>query len=345
MSSERESDRHIELGARRPRRLRRTAALRGLVRETVVRPEQLVLPIFLVDGHGARREPIEAMPGVARHTLASAAELAREAADVGVVSFALFPRIDDALKTPDGVESKNPDNLVCRALRSLRKAVPGACLVADVALDPFSSHGHDGIVVRGEVHNDLTVAALCEQACVQAEAGADIVAPSDMMDGRVGAIRRALDAAGLEHAAILSYCAKYASAFYGPFRAALDSAPVDAPDIPRDKSTYQMDPANVREAFIEAALDVAEGADLLMVKPALPYLDVLARLRDAVDVPLAAYHVSGEYAMLRAAAERGWADYDRCLAESLTSIRRAGADVIFTYGALDFARALVRHRG
>ncbi len=333
-------ERPVALGARRPRRLRRTPVLRGLVRETSVRPEQLVLPLFLVDGHGARREPIEAMPGVFRHTLVSALELAREAVDLGVQSFALFPRIDDDRKSPDGAESRNPDNLVCRALRELRRGLPGACLIADVALDPFSSHGHDGIVLNGDVQNDLTVAALAAQAVVQAEAGADIVAPSDMMDGRVAAIRRALDAHGLEHAAILAYCAKYASAFYGPFRSALDSAPVEAEDIPRDKQTYQMDPANGREALIEAALDVAEGADLLMVKPALPYLDVLARLRAAVDVPLAAYHVSGEYAMLRAAAERGWADYDRCLAESLVAIRRAGADVIFTYGALDFARRL-----
>ena len=332
--------RPVALGARRPRRLRRTPVLRGLVRETHVRPEQLVLPIFIVDGHGARREPIEAMPGVFRHTLESAVELGREAADLGVQSFALFPRIDDGRKSPDGAESRNPNTLVCRALRALRRALPGACLIADVALDPFSSHGHDGIVLGGDVQNDLTVAALAAQAVVQAEAGADVVAPSDMMDGRVAAIRHALDARGLEHAAILAYCAKYASAFYGPFRSALDSAPVEAEDVPRDKQTYQMDPANAREAEVEAALDVAEGADILMVKPALPYLDVLARLRAAVDVPLAAYHVSGEYAMLRAAAERGWADYDRCLAESLVAIRRAGADVIFTYGALDFARRL-----
>jgi porphobilinogen synthase len=301
-----------------------------------------VLPIFLVDGEGVRREPIEALPGVARHTAASALELAREAMDLGVSTFALFPRVADAAKTPDGAEAWNPENLVCRTLRRMRAAVPDACLVADVALDPFSSHGHDGLVVQGEVHNDRTVELLCRQSVVQAEAGADVVAPSDMMDHRVAAIRRALDSAGHESVAILSYCAKYASGFYGPFRAALDSAPVDADGIPRDKRTYQMDPANVREALVEAALDVAEGADVLMVKPALPYLDVLARLRQAVDLPLAAYHVSGEYAMLRAAAERGWADYDRCLLESLLSIRRAGADMIFTYGALDAARGLGR---
>jgi len=329
----------LDLGARRPRRLRRTPVLRALVRETHLGPEHLVLPVFLVDGPGVRREPIEAMPGVARHTIESALELAHEALELGVCSLALFPKIDDHRKSPDAAEAFDPESLVCRALRRLRREVPEACLIADVALDPFSSLGHDGLVIEGEVRNDLTVSALCRQARVQAEAGADIVAPSDMMDGRVGAIRRALDAAGFESTAILAYCAKYASAFYGPFRSALDSAPVERIDVPRDKATYQMDPANAREALVEATLDVEEGADILMVKPALPYLDVLARLRAHVDVPLAAYHVSGEYAMLRAAAERGWLDYERCLAESLVAIRRAGADVIFTYGALDFARA------
>lgn len=323
---------------RRPRRLRRTEAMRGLVRETVVRPSQLVLPIFVVEGRN-RREPIDAMPGQARLSIDLAMDECRRGADLGVCAFALFPAVDRGLKSPDGAEALNPGNLVCRATSAIKEAVVASCVITDVALDPYSSLGHDGLVSSdGEILNDQTVEVLAQMAVVHARAGADVVAPSDMMDGRVGAIRTALDEAGFTQTAILSYTAKYASAFYGPFREALDSAPVDAANVPKDKQTYQMDPANAREASIEAALDEAEGADLLMVKPALLYLDVIARLRARTDLPIAAYHVSGEYAMVKAAAVNGWLDDRACTTEMLTAIARAGADCIFTYAALDYAR-------
>ncbi len=227
---------------------------------------------------------------------------------------------------------------MCVAARAIKEAFPESCVITDVALDPYSSVGHDGVVRDGVIVNDETVDLLAKMAVVHARAGADIVAPSDMMDGRVSAMRVALDDAGHQDVSILSYTAKYASAFYGPFRQALDSAPVDAPDVPRDKKTYQMDPANAREALVEATLDFEEGADMMMVKPALPYLDVIARLRNAFDLPIAAYHVSGEYAMIKAAAQRGWLDEKECMCEALTAIARAGADVILTYAALDYAR-------
>jgi porphobilinogen synthase len=323
---------------RRPRRLRRNPVIRGLVRETRLTPERLVLPLFIIDGQ-KRSEPIGAMPGHARISIDLAIDKCREAIALGVSAFALFPAIDRSLKTADAAEALNPENLLCRAVRALKEFVPEACVVTDIALDPYSSLGHDGLVSdQGVVLNDETVDILAAMAVLHAQAGADMVAPSDMMDGRVGAIRAALDDAGETDTAILSYTAKYASSFYGPFREALDSAPVDAPNVPRDKQTYQMDPANTREASIEAMLDEAEGADILMVKPALPYLDVIARLRATADLPIAAYHVSGEYAMVKAAAEKGWLDERACMTEALLGIARAGADVIFTYAALDYAR-------
>ena len=322
---------------RRPRRLRQSPVLRGLVRETRLTPDRLVLPLFIAEGKD-RCEPIAAMPGHARLSIDLLIKRCREAMSLGVSTFALFPAIRPSLKTPNAEEALNSENLLCVAVRALKEAVPAGCLVTDIALDPYNSLGHDGLVRGGEIVNDATVDVLARMAVLHARAGADIVAPSDMMDGRVGAIRSALDAANFPKVAIISYTAKYASGFYGPFREALDSAPVDAPDVPHDKSTYQMDPANSREAVIEAMLDEAEGADMLMVKPALPYLDVIARLRAASCLPIVAYHVSGEYAMIKAAAERGWLDERKCMTESLIGIARAGADVIFTYAALDYAR-------
>ncbi len=322
---------------RRPRQLRRSDAIRRLVTETTLTPDRLVLPQFVIDGKDTV-EPIDAMPGRSRLSIDRTISECHQAIELGVRAFALFPAIDPKLKTPDAKESTNPDNLLCRAVRAIKEQCPEACIITDIALDPYSNLGHDGLVKDGVVLNDETVEVLAKMAVVHAEAGADIVAPSDMMDGRVGAIRRALDGQGYTDTAILSYTAKYASAFYGPFREALDSAPVDAPGVPPDKKTYQMNPANVREAELEAALDEAEGADMLMVKPALPYLDVIARLRARTSLPIAAYHVSGEYAMVKAAAQNGWLDERRCMTECLTSVARAGAQVILTYAALDFAR-------
>ncbi len=326
------------LPTRRPRRLRRSDAIRRLVRETRLTPDRLVLPQFIVDGR-RRCEPIDAMPGRNRLSIDLTIEECARAMELGVRSFAIFPAIDGSLKTPEATEALNPENLDCRAAAAIKEAFPESCVITDVALDPFSSLGHDGLISdSGVILNDETVEVLAKMAVVHAGAGADMVAPSDMMDGRVGAIRSALDEAGHTETAILSYTAKYASAFYGPFREALDSAPVDAPNVPKDKKTYQMDPANAREASIEALLDEDEGADIMMVKPALPYLDVIARLRAETALPIAAYNVSGEYAMIKAAAQRGWLDERQCMTEVLTAIARAGADIIFTYAALDYAR-------
>jgi porphobilinogen synthase len=323
---------------RRPRRLRRTSIIRGLVRETRLSPDRLVLPLFIMEGQNTSH-PIASMPGHARLSIDLLIERCQKALDLGVGSFALFPAVDPSRKTVDAQEALNPDNLLCRAVTALRESVPEACVITDIALDPYSSLGHDGLVsTDGVVLNDESVALLAKMAVLHAEAGADIVAPSDMMDGRVGAIRAALDSAGACEVGIISYTAKYASGFYGPFREALDSAPANAPNVPKDKKTYQMDPANSREASIEAMLDADEGADILMVKPALPYLDVISRLRRDTDLPIAAYQVSGEYAMLKAAAENGWLDERACMSEALVGIARAGADVIFSYAALDYAR-------
>lgn len=318
----------------RPRRNRRTEGLRALTRETSVGPEHLLYPVFIQEGSG-RKDEIRSMPGQFRLSLDQLFPLCDEALKLGVPGLALFPVIPDSKKSPSADESWNPEGLVPRALRELKTRYPGLLVITDVALDPYSSDGHDGLVRDGRVLNDETVEVLCRQALMQARAGADFVAPSDMMDGRIGAIRAFLDRHGFHETGILSYCAKYASKFYGPFREALDSAPRFG-----DKKTYQMDPANRREALREARLDAQEGADILMVKPALAYLDVIRDLREFTDLPLAAYQVSGEYAMIKAAAANGWVDGDAILLECLFSIRRAGADMILTYGALEAARLL-----
>jgi len=309
-----------------------------MVCETRLTPDRLVLPQFIIDGD-KRTEPIDAMPGRSRQTIDRTVAECRQAMELGVNAFAVFPAVDPSLKTADARDAVNPDNLCCRTVHAIRESCPQACIITDIALDPYSSLGHDGLVSdRGIVLNDETVEVLAQMAVIHARAGVDIVAPSDMMDGRVGAIRAALDESGFTDVGILSYTAKYASSFYGPFREALDSAPVDAPNVPKDKKTYQMNPANAREAITEAMLDEAEGADIMMVKPALPYLDIIARLRERTTLPIAAYHVSGEYAMVKAAGRLGWLDERACMTESLLGIARAGADVIFTYAALDYAR-------
>jgi porphobilinogen synthase len=320
----------------RPRRNRRHPALRRLVRETQLSTDDLVLPLFVQDGDD-RVTPIASMPGHARLSIDRLVEKAGEAVALGIPGVALFPVIPDSEKDPRGSACAKPDGLLQRSVRALKSTHPDLLVITDVALDPYSSDGHDGVLIDGRIDNDETLPILAAMAVAQAEAGADIVAPSDMMDGRVGAIREALDGSGFSEVGIGSYCTKYASAFYGPFRDALDSAPRSG-----DKMTYQMDPANAREALRELMLDESEGADWVMVKPGLVYADIIRLVRDHTALPVAAYHVSGEYAMLRAAAERGWLDYDRCLLESLLSLKRAGADVIFTYGALDAARLLRR---
>jgi porphobilinogen synthase len=312
----------------RPRRLRRTAALRNMAGEVNLAPSDFVQPIFVMEGKDTR-EPISSMPGQARLSPDLLAKEAKILQNLGVTGIALFPKIPDDQKDETGTGSTDLKGLVPRAIDAIKQAAPEIMVICDVALDPFTSTGQDGIVKDGEILNDVTVAALVQQALCEAKAGADIVAPSDMMDGRVGAIRQALDEEGFEHVAILAYSAKYASSFYGPFRDALDSAPRGG----ADKKTYQMDPRNAREALHEIELDLAEGADMVMVKPALPYLDIVRMVRDHTPVPVAAYHVSGEYAMLKAAAEKGWLDGDACMWEALTSIKRAGADVILTYAS------------
>jgi porphobilinogen synthase len=309
-----------------------------MARETSLSAGNLVLPLFLQEGE-KQRTPIAAMPGQARLSVDVAVELAREAFALGVPAVELFPALSDDVKDPRGSESTNPKGLMQRAIRALKSAQPELLVCTDVALDPYSSDGHDGVVIDGRIDNDVTLPILAAMAVSHAEAGADVVAPSDMMDGRVRAIREALDGAGHTQVSILSYCVKYASAFYGPFREALDSAPRSG-----DKKTYQMDPANLREVEREVRLDEAEGADILMVKPGLPYADVIARVRKLTPLPVAVYHVSGEYTMLKLAAERGYLDYERCLIESLMCLRRAGADIIFTYGALDAARILAARK-
>jgi porphobilinogen synthase len=311
----------------RPRRNRKSEAIRASCRETSFGPQHFVYPLFIHDGDADIA--IGAMPGCSRLGKRGLFAEVERAVAVGVNMIALFPAIAESGKDPTGRESFNPDGLVPRTVAALKERWPELVLVTDVALDPYSSDGHDGIVAPdGRILNDETVEVLCKQAVAQARAGADIIAPSDMMDGRIGAIRDALDRDGFTEVSLLAYTAKYASAFYGPFREALDSAPRHG-----DKKTYQMDPANVREALREVALDEAEGADWVMVKPAGPYLDVIARVRDATSLPVAAYQVSGEYAMLNAAIERGWLDERRCVLESLGAIRRAGADLILTYFA------------
>ena len=321
----------------RLRRNRRWDWSRRLVREHQLTTDDLIWPLFIHAGE-RRREPIASMPGVERLSLDYLLEAVGEAIELGIPVVALFPATDPSLKTPDAEEACNPENLVCRAVRAVRSAYGQQIgILCDVALDPYSSHGQDGLVRHGYVVNDETVAVLCRQAVIQAEAGCDIIAPSDMMDGRIGAIRRALDAASWQQVQIMAYAAKYASAFYGPFRDAVGSA---ANLGQGDKKSYQMDPANSDEALREVALDLAEGADMVMVKPGMPYLDIVRRVKDAFHAPTFAYQVSGEYAMLKAAAERGWLDGERTMIESLLAFKRAGADGILTYFARDAARRL-----
>lgn len=318
----------------RPRRNRQSPAIRDMVRETVLTPGNLIYPLFLQEGD--ENTPISAMPGCQRWCLADLVQEAGEAHALGIPGVVLFPRIPDELKTPGAEECYNDDGLVPRAIRALKASHPTLMVITDVALDPYNSDGHDGLVAAdGRILNDETVEVLCQQALCHARAGADIVAPSDMMDGRVAALRAALDYADFTQVSIMSYTAKYASAYYGPFRGALDSAPKAG-----DKKTYQMDPANTIEALREAALDESEGADILMVKPAGPYLDIIARIRDASTLPIAAYQVSGEYLMIKAGAAAGWLDEDKVAMESLLGIRRAGANMILTYFAKKIAAVL-----
>jgi porphobilinogen synthase len=317
------------------RRNRKADWSRRLVAEHRLSSADLILPMIVIDGDN-RRETIETLPGVERLTIDLAVEQAALAAELGIPALALFPAVAPELKSPDGAEALKPDNLLGRAVARIKRAVPGIGLIADVALDPYTTHGHDGLLVEGEIVNDATLDVLCRQALAEAEAGVDIVAPSDMMDGRVGRIRQALDDAGYKNVQILSYAAKYASVFYGPFRDALSSRGL----LKGDKRTYQMDPANGDEGVREVALDVAEGADMVMVKPALPYLDIVHRVKSAFGLPTFAYQVSGEYAMLRFAAQAGAFDYEAALLETLLACRRAGADAILTYGAVEAARRI-----
>jgi porphobilinogen synthase len=320
------------------RRNRRDEWSRRLTRENVLTTNDLIWPVFVREGENERTE-IPSMPGVHRLTIDRLVAAAREAHALGIPAMALFPVTDPAKKTPDGDEATNPENLVCRAVRAVKEAVPSIGIVCDVALDPYTTHGQDGLVRDDYVVNDETVEVLCAQSVVQARAGCDVIAPSDMMDGRIGRIRDALDAAGFHHVRILAYAAKYASAFYGPFRDAVGSAKSLGQG---DKRTYQMDPSNGDEALREVALDLAEGADMVMVKPGMPYLDICRRVKERFGVPTYAYQVSGEYAMMKGAAERGWLDFDRVLMESLVGFKRAGCDGILTYGAVEAARLLAR---
>jgi porphobilinogen synthase len=309
---------------------------RRLVREAHLEASDLIWPIFVQDGDAAET-PIPSMPGVTRFSVARAVEAAGDAAGLGIPVVAVFPVVPHDLKTEEAREAVNPGNVVCRAVRAIKSAVPEIGVMCDVALDPFTSHGQDGLIRDGVVVNDDTVTVLVQQALVQAEAGCDIIAPSDMMDGRIGAIRDGLDAAGHETVKILSYAAKYASAFYGPFRDAVGST-VNLGV--KGKQTYQMDPGNSDEALREVALDIAEGADMVMIKPGLPYLDIIRRVKDGFGMPTFAYHVSGEYAMLKAAAANGWIDGERAMMETLLSFKRAGADGVLTYCAVEAARRL-----
>ncbi|WP_421953448.1 porphobilinogen synthase [Polaromonas sp.] len=321
----------------RPRRLRRDAFTRNLVRENILTAHDLIYPVFVTEG-SQQREAVASMPGVERLSLDLLLPVAEECVKLGIPVMALFPVIDASLKTYDGKEATNPDGLVPRVVRELKKRFPELGIMTDVALDPFTSHGQDGLPDdKGYILNDETVEVLVQQALCQAEAGVDIVAPSDMMDGRIGAIRQALESRKLIHTRIMAYSAKYASAFYGPFRDAVGSATSLGK---ADKKVYQMDPGNSDEALREVAMDIAEGADMVMVKPGMPYLDVVRRVKDEFRVPTFAYQVSGEYAMLKAAAQNGWLDHDAVMMESLLAFKRAGADGVLTYFAIDAARKL-----
>ena len=325
----------------RLRRNRRDAWSRRLVAETRFEAADLIWPVFVLDGRN-RREPVSSMPGIERLSVDRLLPLLEEATELGIPAIALFPVIDAQLKTADGAAALDPDSLMCRAVRAIKAAVPDLGVICDVALDPYTTHGQDGLIDdEGYVLNDETLALLARQALVQADAGCDVIAPSDMMDGRIGVLRATLDEAGFHPTRIMSYAAKYASAFYGPFRDAVGSS---AALGKRGKETYQLDPANTDEALREVAMDLAEGADMVMVKPGMPYLDVVRRVKDAFGVPTFAYQVSGEYAMIKAAALNGWLDGERTMMEALLGFRRAGCDGILTYAALEVARSLPRSR-
>ena len=321
----------------RPRRNRRTSSIRSLIRETKVGVDDLVYPLFIQDGESIKEE-ISSLPGNFRWSIDTLLDEIGSCLDVGLHSFVLFPKVSDKKKDKIGSYGLSESNFYLAAAQKIKATYPQLTLISDVALDPYSSDGHDGLVIDGVIDNDQTIDTLSEMSVLQAQAGFDIIGPSDMMDGRVEELRDALDHAGYVDTGIMSYTAKYASGLYGPFRDALDSAPVEDESIPKDKRTYQMDPANKREAIREADLDTAEGADFLMVKPALHYLDIIQTLKENYSLPIAAYHVSGECAMLIAAAQKGWLDYDIVMPEVLLSIKRAGADVILTYFAKDFAQ-------
>jgi porphobilinogen synthase len=325
--------------ASRPRRLRRDDFTRRLVRENTLSADDLIYPVFVAEGQGLR-QPVPSLPGVVRHSLDTLLPVAEECVALGIPVMALFPVIDPALKTPDGIEAANPDGLIPRVVAELKKRFPELGVLTDVALDPYTSHGQDGLIdEQGYVLNEPTIEILVKQALVQAQAGVDIVAPSDMMDGRIGAIRQALEDMQLIHTRIMAYSAKYASGFYGPFRDAVGSASNLGKS---NKMVYQMDPGNTDEALREVAADLAEGADMVMVKPGMPYLDVVRRVKDAFGVPTFAYQVSGEYAMIKAAANNGWLDHDKVMMEALLGFKRAGADGVLTYFAVEAAKLLKR---
>lgn len=320
----------------RPRRNRKNSGTRNLVRETQLTPHDFIYPVFIVEGK-KQKQPISALPGQFRYSIDELLHVCEEVEKLHIPGIVLFPKIDDTLKNPNATEALNKNGLVPKTIREIKKKFPDLVVFTDIALDPFSSDGHDGIVKNGEIVNDETLQILAKMSVVHAEAGADFVAPSDMMDGRVRNIRQSLDDHDFKNVGILSYTAKYASSFYGPFRSALDSAPRAG-----DKKSYQMDPANSREALRELKLDIAEGADMVMVKPALPYLDIIRLFKQHSSLPIAAYNVSGEYAMIKAAGEKGWINETAVRDEALLSIKRAGADIIFSYFALEFARDYIR---
>jgi len=323
----------------RMRRNRQFDWSRRLVAENRLSVDDLIWPLFVIGGTN-QRQPVASLPGVERLSVDLIVEAARMAADVGIPVISLFPNTSDELRTSDGREAVNADNLVCQAVRAVKAKIPNLGIMCDVALDPYTSHGHDGLMSGDEIINDETIEVLVSQALVLAEAGCDIIGPSDMMDGRIGAIRQALESAEHKNIQIMAYAAKYASAFYGPFRDALDSAPVDLKTIPKDKKTYQMDFANRFEALRETEMDIDEGADIVMVKPGMPYLDIVRDIKNEFDVPIAVYQVSGEYAMIKAAAEKGWLNHDQVMLESTMAFKRAGADIIASYFAKDIVKLI-----
>lgn len=339
-TSQQEQGAQVTYPTRRMRRLRSHGWIRNMVAENTLQTSDLILPVFVTEGQ-KHDEPITSMPGVYRRSIDLTLEAIKEAADHGIPAIALFPVTPDNKKNERGSEALNPDNLVCRAIQAIKKEIPNIGIITDVALDPYTSHGHDGILSNdGRILNDESVEILSRQALNQARAGCDIIAPSDMMDGRIAAIRKTLDNNAMQDVSILSYAAKYASAFYGPFRDAVQSGGA----LKGDKKTYQMNPANTDEAIHETALDISEGADMVMIKPGLPYLDIIHRIKQRFEMPTFAYHVSGEFAMLKAASQNGWLHYESCLMETLTGFKRAGCDGILTYGALDAAKIILNKK-